>query len=78
MTKTKKEIIQYLSIFRKMGFEVIKSNYGQTALETINGDMSLVINNNVGYMTPLPYKWELIDDEIKRLQKELAEEGKDG
>ena len=77
MTKTKKEIIQYLSIFRKMGFEVIKSNYGQTALNTINGDMPLVINNNVGYMTPLPYKWELIDDEIKRLQKELAEEGKD-
>lgn len=74
----KKKVIQFLTIFKAMGFEVIKSNYGQTALNTVKNDMPMVLNNNVGYMTPLPYKWEFIEDEIKRLQKELAEEGKDG
>lgn len=53
---------------------MIKSNYGQTALNTVNNDMPMVLNNDVGYMTPLPYKWEFIDDEIKRLQAELLEE----
>ena len=74
----KKKVIQFLTIFKAMGFEVIKSNYGQTALNTVKNDMPMVLNNDVGYMTPLPYKWEFIEDEIKRLQKELAEEGKDG
>lgn len=73
----KKKVIQYLTIFKVMGFEIIKSNFGQTALNTVNNDMPLVINNDVGYMTPRPDKWEFIADEIKRLQKELAEEWKD-
>ena len=74
MKYDKKKVIQCLTVFRAMGFEVIKSNYGQTALNTVKGDMPMVINNDVGYMTPLPYKWELIDDEIKRLQAELTDE----
>lgn len=73
----KKKVIQFLTMFKAMGFEVIKSNYGQTALNTVNNDMPMVLNNDVGYMTPLPNKWEFIDDEIKRLQKELLEERKD-
>lgn len=72
----RKKVIQVLTMFKAMGFEVIKSNYGQTALNTVNNNMPMVLNNDVGYMTPLPYKWESIDDEIKRLQKELAEEEK--
>ena len=71
----KKKVILYLTMFKAMGFEVIKSNYGQTALNTVNSDMPMVLNNDVGYMTPLPDKWEFINDEIKRLQKELLEEG---
>lgn len=70
----KKKVIQFLTMFEAMGFEVIKSNYGQTALNTADNKMPLVLNNDVGYTTPLPYKWEYIKDEIKRLKKELAEE----
>lgn len=73
----RKKVIQFLLMFKAMGFEVIKSNYGQTALNTVNNDMPMVLNNDVGYMTPLPNKWEFIDDEIKRLQKELVEDGKE-
>lgn len=71
----KKKVVKYLTMFKAMGFEVIKSNYEQIALNTVKNDMPMVLNNDVGYMTPFPYKWEFIEDEIKRLQKELAEEG---
>ena len=74
LDKATEKVIQFLTMFKAMGFEVIKSNYGQTALNTVNSDMPMVLNNDVGYMTPLPNKWEFIDDEIKRLQKELLEE----
>ena len=67
----KKTVIEYLKCFKAMGFEVIKSNYGQTALNTLKNDMPMVLNNDTGYTTPQPWKWELIDDEIKRLQEEV-------
>lgn len=47
----KKKVIQFLTIFKAMGFELIKSNYGQTALNTVKNDMPMVLNNDVGYMT---------------------------
>ena len=56
----KKKVIQFLTMFEAMGFEVIKSNYGQTALNTADNKMPLVLNNDVGYTTPLPYRWEYI------------------
>lgn len=67
----KKTVIAYLKCFKAMGFEVIKSNYGQTALNTLKNDMPMVLNNDMGYTTPQPWKWELLDDEIKRLQEEV-------
>lgn len=67
----KKTVIAYLKCFKAMGFEIIKSNYGQTALNTLKNDMPMVINNDVGFTTPKPWKWELLDDEIKRLQEEV-------
>lgn len=70
----KHKVLDGLKVFRAMGFEVIKSNSGQTALNTLKNDMPLVINNNVGYTTPYPWKWELISDEITRIEKELQEE----
>ena len=67
----KNTVIEYLKCFRAMGFEVIKSNYGQTALNTLKNDMPMVLNNDMEYTTPQPWKWELIDNEIKRLQNEV-------
>lgn len=67
----KKTVIEYLKCFKAMGFEVIKSNYGQTALNTLKNDMPMVLNNDMGYTTPQPWKWERIDDEIKRLENEV-------
>ena len=66
-----KKVINYLKCFKAMGFEVIKSNYSQTALNTVKNDIPMVLINDVGYTTPYPYKWELIDDEIKRLESEV-------
>jgi len=32
--------------------------------------MPFVLTNDIEYLTPLPYKFETIDDEIKRLKEE--------
>ena len=69
----KQKVIGYLKMFKAVGFEVVKSNHEQTALNTKKNDMPMVLNNDIGYTTPLPWKWELIDNEIKRLQNEVEE-----
>ena len=68
------EIILGLKVLQSMGFEVVKSNYGQIALNTYNNDMPMVVNNDIGYLTPLPYKWFDIKSEIERLSKENENE----
>lgn len=64
------KIIDMLTTFKMMGFEVIKSNYGQIAMNDTKGKMPLVLINDYGYLTPTPNDWYLIDDEIKRLEDE--------
>ena len=70
MTEKNSQIVNVLTMFKDMGFEVIKSNYGQIALNNLANTMPFVLNNDIEYLTPLPYKFEFIDDEIKRLSKE--------
>lgn len=68
---TKEEIISFLTMFKALGFEVIKSNCGQIALNNKQGTQPLVLNNDIGYLTPSPCNWSLIDEEIKRLTREV-------
>ena len=70
MKGTSKQIINVLTMFKDMGFEVVKSNYGQIALNNLTNTMPCVLTNDIEYLTPLPYKFETIDDEIKRLKEE--------
>lgn len=68
--KQKQDIILGLIVLRSYGFEVVKSNSGQIALNNKNGTQPFVMMNDIGYLTPTPYQWHLIDDEIKRLEKD--------
>lgn len=63
-------LIDHLKIMLIMGFEIVKSNSGQIALNTYKGDMPMVVTNDIGYLTPLPYKWFDIKNEIDRLKEQ--------
>lgn len=62
-----KEIIDLLLLLKSCGFEVIKSNSEQIAVNNKQSTQPLVLNNDICYLTPSPYNWSLIDDEIERL-----------
>lgn len=63
------EIILGLKVLQSMGFEVIKSNGGQIALNNKDNNQPLVMMNDIGYLTPTPYQWHLITNEIERMEK---------
>lgn len=70
MTENYPPILAFLNIFRTMGFEVVKSNSGQIALNNCENTMPFVLTNDLEYLTPTPCQWYNIDDEIKRLKGE--------
>ena len=61
-------ILDDLKTLKLIGFEVIKSNAEQIAVNSKDNTMPMVVINDIGYLTPTPYQWYNIDDEIKRLQ----------
>lgn len=69
LKENKLGLIDHLQIMLIMGFEIIKSNSEQIALNTYKNDMPMVINNDIGYLTPLPYQWFDIKNEIERLKE---------
>lgn len=68
MKETDKRIFYLLESMKEMGFEVIKSNSGQIALNNRENTMPFVLTNDIYYLTPTPYQWYSIDDEIRRLR----------
>lgn len=68
-----KNIILGLNVLQSMGFEVVKSNSEQIALNNKDNNQPFVMLNDIGYLTPLPYAWFDIKNEIERL-KELQNE----
>lgn len=62
--------IEFLISCKIAGFEVVKSNSGQIALNNKENTMPFVLNNDIGYLTPQPHIWFDIDDEIKRIKEE--------
>ena len=65
----KDHAIMFLSMAKGQGFEVIKSNHGQIVLNNRESTNPFICMNDIGYLTPLPYAWSLIDDEIKRWEE---------
>lgn len=59
---------EFLEVMLANGFEVIKSNSEQIAINNKEGTSPLVVNNDLNYLTPTPYQWHLIENEIKRLE----------
>lgn len=66
-------IIDFLVIMKFAGFEVVKSNCGQIALNNKTNTKPFVLTNDIEYLTPTPHEWHLIEDEIKRLKQEKGE-----
>lgn len=66
----KQNIILGLKVLQSCGFEVVKSNSGQIALNNKDGTQPFVIMNDIGYLTPTPHQWHSIENEIKRLEGE--------
>ena len=66
----KQEIILGLKVLQEMGFEVIKSNSGQIAVNNKDGTQPLVMMNDINYLTPTPHQWHLIAKEIERIEVE--------
>ncbi len=66
----KQEILIFLKMLHQMGFEVIKSNSGQIAVNNKDNTQPLVMLNDINYLTPTPYQWYLIENEIKRIEVE--------
>ena len=62
--------IAFLETMQRTGFEVVKSNSGQIALNNRADTMPFVLTNDLDYLTPTPHQWYEIDDEIKRLRGE--------
>ena len=60
--------ILILKMFKSIGFEVVKSNSEQIAVNNKANEMPMVLNNDIGYLTPSPFKFFNIDKEIKRLK----------
>ena len=71
MNDKNKSIIDFLRTCKMMGFEVIKSNAEQIAINNKANEMPCVVLNDVGYLTPTSYLWYDIDEEIKRLNAEI-------
>ena len=71
MDKKKQDIIFGLKALLTLVFEVVKSNSGQIALNNKDNTKPFVMMNDIGYLTPTPYQWYLIEDEIKRLEKKM-------
>ena len=69
MDKQTKDIILGLKVLQSYGFEVVKSNSGQIALNNQDGTQPFVMMNDINYLTPTPHQWHLIENEIKRLEK---------
>lgn len=65
-----KEILMFLKTLHKIGFEVIKSNSGQIAVNNKENTQPLVLLNDINYLTPTPYEYYLIEDEINRIELE--------
>lgn len=70
MKKNNNEIILGLKVLLDCGFEIVKSNSGQIALNNQEGTQPFVMMNDINYLTPTPYQWHLIKDEIERLEKD--------
>ena len=70
MKKNNNEIILGLIVLLDCGFEIVKSNSGQIALNNQEGTQPFVMMNDINYLTPTPYQWHLIKDEIERLEKD--------
>lgn len=64
----KDKILSFLEIMKRTGFEIVKSNSGQIALNNKQGAMPFVLTNDLEYLTPTPHQWHDIDTEIKRLR----------
>ena len=62
------EIFYFLEFMKQIGFEAVKSNSGQIALNNKEGTKPFVLTNDLEYLTPTPDQWYNIDDEIKRLR----------
>ena len=65
----KQKVIEMLTVMSYMGFEVIKSNSGQIAINDKKGTAPCVLMNDMDYLTPTPHQWHLIETEIKRLKE---------
>lgn len=70
MDKQKQDILLGLKVLLSYGFEVVKSNSGQIALNNKDGTQPLVMMNDIGYLTPTPHQWYSIESEIERLEKD--------
>ena len=66
----KQDILIGLYALQSMGFEVIKSNSGQIAVNNTANTQPLVMNNDINYLTPTPHQWHLITNEIERIKGE--------
>lgn len=66
----KQDILIFLKTLHQMGFEIIKSNHGQIALNNKENTQPFVVQNDINYLTPTPYQWHLIENEIKRIEVE--------
>lgn len=73
MDKLTQDIILGLKVLESYGFEVVKSNSGQIALNNKDGTKPFVMMNDINYLTPTPHQWHLIENEIKRLEGNNAE-----
>ena len=64
------KIIDFLRTCKAMGFEVIKSNSEQIAINNKANEIPCAVINDVGYLSPTPYQWYDIAEEIERLTGE--------
>ena len=60
--------IQFLKLMKAMGFEVIKANTGEIALNNKENTLPCVMINDTTYLSPTPFQWYDIDEEIKRFE----------
>lgn len=67
----KNDIICFLQIFKNSGYEFVKADNEKIYFKTILGGDLFTANNDTKYATPNPHKWELIEDEIERLENEV-------
>lgn len=63
------EIICFLQIFKNSGYEFVKTDSEKVYFKSILGGDTFSANNDIKYMTSNPNEWEVIEDEIDRLQQ---------